>query len=1044
MASRLAAADQRIGCWLRNRHRQRRSVGFYRRYGDNGFVLLETLVAISLISVVMAAFTTFFVNTVAFTSQQRATQIATLIANSAVEMVRAAPPSDLLVSGATAGVPATQTVNNVVYGVTASFVACAIQTGVPVNGVTLNPSCLPAATGIQYLRAVVTVTWTGARCPPTKCQYVTSTLVSPVDDPLFNLNQSAPAVPVLNSPGAQISAVGDSISLPAIFTAVPTALFAITGPLPAGLVLNTATGVISGIPTAVTATSALTMLLTDGFGRIATTSFTWTVGPGLTATTPANQASVRGVAITTLVVSAAGGTLGYTWSDPGLTLPAGFTLSTVNNQATITGTPTGVGAFPAPFAVSLTVTDSKARTAIVSFPWVVSYPPIAATNPGSQTSTVGTPDGVTPLSVTGGSGTVVWSSATLPAGITLTTAGVLAGTPTTAGVTSVTLLVVDTQAAAQQTVQFTWTVYDKPTVTSPGNLSWTVGQTVTLPLTTTCPNVPCTYAMNNGPATFVISTSGVLTGTVTSAPQTFNAVTFRVQDSSGATATTAPFAVTVNPAPTVVSPGNQTTTLGTAVSLNVAASGGTAPLTYSAANLPSGLTLNTSTGLIAGTPTTAGTTAGVVVTVTDVRGVSAFTTFNWTVVGVPSAPLAVVVVNGDGKVTPTWTAPTTGTVTSYAATLSPGGAACTIAGLSCVISGLTNGVVYSLTVTATNGSGTGPASTAVTAIPYPAVMLATNSNLTLWLDGADPAVKFSDSSSACTGTVATTATTIGCWKDKSAVGENFIQTVDVNRPGIATWNGLPAANFVDTTDVLNSIRTTNQYQTVFVAANITNGTNGVQGVYVDLFGQGNNQDYDVRVGSGVGRSSATPPNVNDWSFNSTNTGWQFEWANGVQGANVSLPLAVITSDQSPVVNSFAANVSNTFMSRGVVGQIGDVITFKTALTPADRHSVEQYLSNKWAVPITPAMVPQAPVAVVGVASGPNGAAVSWAAPRFNGGATISGYTVTSSPGSMTCITTGALSCTVSGLTTGTYTFTVTATNSVGAGPASSPSPPMAR
>ena len=54
-------------------------------------MLLETLVSISLIAVVMAAFTTFFVNSVAFTSQQRATQIATQIANSAVEAIRALP-----------------------------------------------------------------------------------------------------------------------------------------------------------------------------------------------------------------------------------------------------------------------------------------------------------------------------------------------------------------------------------------------------------------------------------------------------------------------------------------------------------------------------------------------------------------------------------------------------------------------------------------------------------------------------------------------------------------------------------------------------------------------------------------------------------------------------------------------------------------------------------------------------------------------------------------------------------------------------------------
>ncbi len=58
---------------------------------------------------------------------------------------------------------------------------------------------------------------------------------------------------------------------------------------------------------------------------------------------------------------------------------------------------------------------------------------------------------------------------------------------------------------------------------------------------------------------------------------------------------------------TVTNPGNQTGTVGTAVSLQIhatdSASGQT--LTYSATGLPAGLSINSSTGLISGTPTTA-------------------------------------------------------------------------------------------------------------------------------------------------------------------------------------------------------------------------------------------------------------------------------------------------------------------------------------------------------------------------------------------------------------------------------------------------------
>jgi hypothetical protein len=88
---------------------------------------------------------------------------------------------------------------------------------------------------------------------------------------------------------------------------------------------------------------------------------------------------------------------------------------------------------------------------------------------------------------------------------------------------------------------------------------------------------------------------------------------------------------------TVTSPGSQSGTVGTAVSLPVKATDSAAgqTLTYSATGLPAGLSISAATGVISGTPTTAAVSS-VKVTATDTTGASGSATFSWTITAASS------------------------------------------------------------------------------------------------------------------------------------------------------------------------------------------------------------------------------------------------------------------------------------------------------------------------------------------------------------------------------------------------------------------------
>ena len=122
---------------------------------------------------------------------------------------------------------------------------------------------------------------------------------------------------------------------------------------------------------------------------------------------------------------------------------------------------------------------------------------------------------------------------------------------------------------------------------------------------------------------------------------------------------------------------------------------------------------------------------------------------------------------------------------------------------------------------------------------------------------------------------------------------------------------------------------------------------------------------------------------------------------------------------------------------------GDAYTFTVTATNGVGTGPASAPSNS-VTPSAPASVPGAPTGVSAV-GGNASAVVSFSAPVSDGGSAITGYTVTAAdattPGNGGQTKAGGASpVTVTGLTNGdAYTFTVTATNGVGTGPASAPS-----
>ena len=427
-------------------------------------------------------------------------------------------------------------------------------------------------------------------------------------------------------------------------TGVPAPTFSITsGSLPIGVTLDPSTGVISGTPTTLSS-YAFTITASNGNLPDAIQNFTLTVNPPPVppAITSANSTTFTQGTLGTFNITATG-TPAPTFSITSGSLPTGVTLNSASGV--LSGTPTVNGVF----SFEITAANGAQPNATQHFTLTVEAPPVF-TSASSTAFAQGSFGTFTVTAAGTPAPTYSVTSGSLPSGVTLnSTTGVLSGTPLVNGVFAVTFTATN-GVSPDATQNFTLTVTSPPTITSANAATFT--ETIAGTFTITASGTPAsTFSVSSGslPAGVTLNgTTGILSGTPT-VNGTFPVVLTAANGISPNA--TQNFTLTVNPPPVppaFTSASSATFTETIAGSFTVAATGTPAPtFSVTSGSLPTGVTLDGTTGILSGTPTVNGVFA---FTITATNGASPDATQNFTLTVKPTPNMVYVTNSGANSV----------------------------------------------------------------------------------------------------------------------------------------------------------------------------------------------------------------------------------------------------------------------------------------------------------------------------------------------------------------------------------------------------------